>query len=194
MTLSIVIVYLSVCMLLGFAGKFRTKNSEGYALAGRKMPCMSCADSWIHSSATIFVRDIYQRYINPRATDWRVFGYSVAVCLLYGAFAWWLALMAQQEIIMLVLLFIAPGALFIGPLLAAWFSPRKLKKGIGIAIIFFVAILGIFLSLKRPFLWSVHPALSTTIIAYVLTALGLLLPWTPYQSQPQRPVDKATST
>ncbi len=143
--------------------------------------CMSCADSWIHSSATMFVRDIYQRHINPQASDRRVFAYSEGVCLLYGVLAWLLALKAQQEIIMLVLLFIAPGALFIGPLLAAWFSPRKLKKGIGSAIILAVALLGIALSLKRPFLWGVHPAFSTTIIAYLLTGLGLLLPWTSYR-------------
>jgi SSS family solute:Na+ symporter len=166
----------------------------GIFLAAVIAACMSCADSWIHSSATIFVRDIYQRYINPRAADRRVFGYSVLVCLLYGVFAWLLALKARQEIIMLVLLFIAPGALFIGPLLAAWFSPRKLKKGIGSAIILVVAILGILLSLKRPFLWGVHPAFSTTIIAYVLTALGLLLPWTSYQSQLPKQIGKPTST
>ncbi len=166
----------------------------GIFLAAVIAACMSCADSWIHSSATVFVRDIYQRYINPRASDQRVFGYSVLVCLLYGVLAWLLALTARQEIIMLVLLFIAPGALFIGPLLAAWFSPRKLKKGIGSAIILVVAMLGILLSLKRPFLWGVHPAFSTTIIAYVLTALGLLLPWTSYQSQRPRQIGKSTST
>jgi SSS family solute:Na+ symporter len=166
----------------------------GIFLAAVIAACMSCADSWIHSSATVFVRDIYQRFINPRATDRKVFGYSVLVSLLYGVLAWLLALMARQEIIMLVLLFIAPGALFIGPLLAAWFSPRKLKKGIGTAIILVVAMLGILLSLKRPFLWGVHPAFSTTIIAYVLTALGLLLPWTSYQSQQKRQSGTSRST
>ncbi len=154
---------------------------------------MSCADSWIHSSATVFVRDIYQRHINPKASDRRVFTYSEVVCLLYGALAWLLALKAQQEIIMLVLLFIAPGALFIGPLLAAWFSPRKLKKGSGSVIILVVALLGIALSLKRPFLWGVHPALSTTIIAYLLTLLGLLLPWTSYRSQSPRETEEPPS-
>jgi uncharacterized membrane protein len=116
-----------------------------------------------------------------------LFGYSVLVCLLYGVFAGLLALTARQEIIMLVLL-------FIGPLLAAWFSPRKLKKGIGSAIILLVAMLGILLNLKRPFLWGVHPAFSTTIIAYVLTALGLLLPWTSYQLQLPRQIGKSIST
>ncbi|MHC4725089.1 MAG: sodium:solute symporter family protein [Planctomycetota bacterium] len=158
----------------------------GIFLAAVIAACMSSSDSWIHSSATMFVRDIYQRHINPEASDQRVFRYSMVVCLLYGVLAWLIALMAQQEIIMLVLLFIAPGALFIGPLLAAWFSPRKLKKGAGSAIILVVAILGILLSLKRPFLWGVHPALSTTIIAYVLTGLVLLLPWTSYKYQPKR--------
>jgi SSS family solute:Na+ symporter len=165
----------------------------GIFLAAIIAACMSCADSWIHSSATVFVRDIYQRYINPRAADRKVFAYSMIVSLLYGVLAWLLALTVQQEIIMLVLLFVAPGALFIGPLLAAWFSPRKLKKGIGSAIIFVVAILGILLSLKRPFLWGVHPALSTTIIAYVLTGLGLLLPWTSYRFKSHRQVGGSMS-
>jgi Na+/proline symporter len=156
--------------------------------------CMSCSDSWIHSSATMFVRDIYQRHINPKASDKRVFGYSMGVCLLYGVLAWLLALMAKQEIIMLVLLFIAPGALFIGPLLVAWFSPRKLTKAAGSVIIGAVAVLGILLSLKRPFLWGVHPALSTTIIAYILTGLGLLLPWTSYKFKRQREIDASRST
>ena len=57
-----------------------------------------------------------------------------------------------------------------------------------------VAMLGILLSLKRPFLWSVHPAFSTTIIAYALTALGLLLPWTSYQSQQPQQTSKSTAT
>ncbi len=161
----------------------------GIFLAAVIAACMSCSDSWIHSSATMFVRDIYQCHINPEASDQRVLAYSMIASLLYGVLALVLALMAQQEIIMLVLLFIAPGALFIGPLLAAWFSPRKLKKGIGSAIILVVAILGVLLSLKRPFLWGVHPAFSTTIIAYVLTGLGLLLPWSSIPSQPRRQIN-----
>lgn len=161
----------------------------GIFLAAVIAACMSCSDSWIHSSATVFVRDIYQRHINPEASDQRVLGCSMIASLLYGVLALVLALMAQQEIIMLVLLFIAPGALFIGPLLVAWFSPRKLKKGTGSAIILVVAILGVLLSLKRPFLWGVHPALSTTIIAYALTGLGLLLPWSSIPSQPRRQID-----
>ena len=147
--------------------------------------CMSSSDSWIHSSATIFIKDIYQRYINPNASDKKIMRYSMAVSLIYGVIAWGLAMKAQEEIIMLVLLFIAPGALFIGPLLAAWFSPRKLKKGAGTAIILVVAVLGILLSLRKPALWGVHPAFSTTIIAYVLTGLGLLLPWTSYRPRPR---------
>jgi len=166
----------------------------GIFLAAVIAACMSCADSWIHSSATMFVRDIYQRHINPQASDRRVFAYSEGVCLLYGALAWLLALIAQQEIIMLVLIFVAPGALFIGPLLAAWFSPRKLRKGIGSAIILVVALLGIALSLKRPFLWGVHPAFSTTIIAYLLTGLGLLLPWTSYRFQSPKETGDPLST
>jgi SSS family solute:Na+ symporter len=152
----------------------------GIFLAAVIAACMSCSDSWIHSSATMFVRDIYQRYIDPNASDRKIFGLSMGVCFIYGLIAWILALLAQQEIIMLVLLFIAPGALFIGPLLAAWFSPRKLTKNAGCAIMLIVAVMGIILSLKRPFLWGVHPALSTTVIAYALTLLGLLLPWTSY--------------
>ena len=62
MTLSIVIIYLSVCMLLGFAGKFRTKNSEDYALAGRKMPAwmatLSIAATLVGSGVTVGVGEL----------------------------------------------------------------------------------------------------------------------------------------
>jgi len=165
----------------------------GIFLAAEIAACMSCSDSWIHSSGTIFIKDIYQRYLEPQASDKKMLRYSMIVSLVYGVIAWLLALKAQQEIIMLVLLFLAPGALFIGPLLAAWFSPRKLKKEAGFAIILMVAILGIVLSLKRPFLWGVHPTLSTTIIAYIITGVGLLLPWTSYRYRPRRDNDDSAS-
>ena len=62
MTLAIVIVYLSVCMLFGFYGKARTKTSEDYALAGRKMPgwmaSLSIAATLVGSGVTIGVGEL----------------------------------------------------------------------------------------------------------------------------------------
>ena len=143
---------------------------------------MSCADSWIHSVSTMFVKDVYQRFFNPLASDRQIYVLSMIFCLVLGGLGLALALTIQQEVIALVLLFIAPAALYVGPLLVAWFSPRKLKKRAGFAIMVVIGIAGIALSIplviNRPPVFGVHPALTTTIMAYIITVVFLILPWT----------------
>jgi SSS family solute:Na+ symporter len=156
--------------------------------------CMSSTDSWIHSSSTMFVRDIYQRLINPKATDKGMLNLSRVMSLIIGILALILALVSKEEVIMLVVLFIAPGALYIGPLLIAWFSPRKLKRKVGFAIMLVVSILGIILTLLMflhtpPQIFGVHAAFPTIILAYLLTLICVLLPWTSYKEKKNKKVN-----
>jgi SSS family solute:Na+ symporter len=57
----------------------------GIFLAAVIAACMSCADSWIHSSATVFVLlqlFLYEIYINASSTPGRLTGgYSAILCL-----------------------------------------------------------------------------------------------------------------
>ncbi|MDF2957950.1 MAG: Na+/proline symporter [Candidatus Alkanophagales archaeon MCA70_species_1] len=146
--------------------------------------CMSSTDSWIHSCTTMLVRDFYQRLINPEASDRRILNISRLVTLVIGLLSLLLALAIKEEVIMLVLLFLAPCALYIGPLFVSWFSRRRrLKRRAGFTIMLVVSILGIVLTLLMlrstpPQIFGVHAALPTVLAAYALTLLFLYLPWT----------------
>ncbi|RLG38924.1 MAG: hypothetical protein DRN91_01285 [Candidatus Alkanophagales archaeon] len=146
--------------------------------------CMSSTDSWIHSCTTMLVRDFYQRLINPQASDKKILKISRLITIVIGLLGLLLALTIREEVVMLVLLFLAPSALYIGPLLVSWFSRRrKLKRRAGFAIMLAVSVLGIVLTVlmlfnKPPQIFGMHAALPTVIIAYVLTLILLYLPWT----------------
>ena len=150
----------------------------GFFCAAIIAACMSCADSWIHSAATIFTIDVYKRLINPKASERRMFFYSRIICLAIGLGGLSSALLFEGGIIFLVLLGVMMGScLYIGPLLVAWFSPLKLKKNAGLAIIIIVTIVGIVWFLSYPWPFGIHPALPATLIGYGLTGLFLLFPF-----------------
>ena len=138
--------------------------------------CMSCSDSWIHASATMIVRDVYLRWLNPNASDKKVYHLSMLTCLFMGLASLLLAMVWKRGIIMLVTLaFTWKSALYIGPLLSAWFSKKKLSKNMGFFIIFLTAIVGTLYSFSEKWLWGLHPCFIAVLVSYTLTLILLAL-------------------
>ena len=151
----------------------------GVFCAGIIAACMSCSDSWLHASATIVVKDIYERFFDKGVTDHEVFALSIVACAAIGALGWILSLIASQEIVSLVLLFVAFQPIYIGPLLSAWFCRRRrLTRWSAFGNVAVATVIAAIFTFHQPPLWGLHPVIPTALVAYGLTALCLVLPYT----------------
>ncbi|HIH98843.1 MAG TPA: sodium:solute symporter family protein [Thermoplasmata archaeon] len=149
----------------------------GVFCAGIIAACMSCSDSWLHASATIVVKDIYERLFNSNASDKKMLAVSIAVCGAIGGLGWLLALIASQEIVALVLLFVAFQPIYIAPLFSAWFCHRRrLTRWAAFGNVAVATGLAAAFTVYQP--WGLHPVIPTALVAYGLTALCLILPYT----------------
>ncbi|MBI4321509.1 MAG: sodium:solute symporter family protein [Chloroflexi bacterium] len=143
---------------------------------------MSCADSWLHSSSTVVVKDLYQELVDKNASEGRIHFVSMLATLVLGLMSLGLALIWQGGIIMLVMLTGAwASVVYIGPVLVAWFSPRKILPNVGLGLMVLVLVVGTLILVRPPYVGGVHPNLSVTLIAFATTAVAVLLPWTSYR-------------
>jgi len=101
----------------------------GLILAGATAAAMSTLDSILHSNMTVLTRDVYQRYINPHASEERVVGVGrlIIVALLLVAFA---LSVSSSELLVVVVTMSAAGAMQLMPGICAVClpSPRPLSK------------------------------------------------------------------
>ena len=156
----------------------------GFFLAAIIAAAMSSSDSWIHSSATLMTKDIYVRLIKPEASDRRIRLVSMLVSVLLGFGGLAMALTWTGGIIALVFYTIVWGSsVYVGPLLVAWFSPKKIKPMAGLGIMIFIMVLGLVVLVSPKFIWGVHPVFSVSLIAYLVTLIVVILPWTSYKNR-----------
>ncbi|WP_366924228.1 sodium:solute symporter family protein [Metallumcola ferriviriculae] len=152
---------------------------------------MSCADSWIHSSATLMVKDIYLR-IKPNASSKEVYRMTVYSTIFVGILALVLALMWKGGIIMLVMFTgVWSSVIYIGPLLVSWFLPIKLKPRVGLGIMLFLLVLGPVLLFSPNYIFKVHPNFSLAIIALAVTVISLLIPGATYSDHKETVYDQS---
>ena len=101
----------------------------GLILAGATAAAMSTLDSILHSNMTVLTRDIYQRYLNPQASEARVVtvGRFIVAGLLLVAFA---LSVSSSELLVVVVTMSAAGAMQLMPGICAVClpSPRPLSR------------------------------------------------------------------
>jgi len=101
----------------------------GLILAGATAAAMSTLDSILHANMTVLTRDVYQRYINPRASEARVVGVGrlIIVALLVVAFV---LSVSSSDLLVVVVTMSAAGAMQLMPGICAVClpSPRPLSK------------------------------------------------------------------
>jgi SSS family solute:Na+ symporter len=101
-------------------------------LAGAAAIIVSTANSFLLTPASNLMRDVYQRFINPQATDRQVLLYTRVLVLLLGA-AGFIALKFFTTILQMALwAYTMYGAVITPVLLAAFVWPRATRQG-GIA-------------------------------------------------------------
>jgi SSS family solute:Na+ symporter/sodium/proline symporter len=101
-------------------------------LAGAAAIIVSTANSFLLTPASNLMRDVYQRFINPNATDRQVLLYTRALVLVLGA-AGFIALKFFTTILQMALwAYTMYGAVITPVLLAAFVWPRVTRQG-GIA-------------------------------------------------------------
>jgi SSS family solute:Na+ symporter len=110
----------------------------GLILAGATAAAMSTLDSILHSNMTVLTRDVYQRYVNPKASETRVVavGRLIVVGLLLVAFA---LSVTSSEFLVVVVTMSAAGAMQLMPGICAvcFPSPRPLSRAgvlVGVAV------------------------------------------------------------
>lgn len=91
---------------------------------------VSTADSFLLVPATNLVRDIYQRFINPQATNARILIYSRLAVLLLGLLAYGISVSTFKGILQAVLAaYSVYGAAVTPAVLAVFFWPRATPAG-----------------------------------------------------------------
>jgi SSS family solute:Na+ symporter len=110
----------------------------GLILAGATAAAMSTLDSILHANMTVLTRDVYQRYINPGASEARVVGVGrlIVVGLLLVAF---MLSVSSSELLVVVVTMSAAGSMQLLPGICAVClpSPRPLSR---VAVLAGVAI------------------------------------------------------
>ncbi len=119
----------------------------GFIFVAIMAALMSSLDSGLNSLSAVTMKDIYQKYIKPRATEKHYFRVSKVITILWGIFAIGVALFltettqaARQTTIVLIN---AVGSMLYGPILAAFLmgmfsknmSARAVKRGVVAGII-----------------------------------------------------------
>lgn len=112
---------------------------------------LSAGSGDLLASSTVFVKDIYQRYINPKVDDHSIMRYSQFTVLIVGIIAIIISLNSKQIIPMLVFAFTMRAA---GPFAAFIFGLtwKNATKYAGIWSIVFGSIAGFYWQyLKEPY-------------------------------------------
>ncbi len=135
---------------------------------------MSSVDSWLHSSATLLVKDVYVDRINPGATEMKIRRAMNVATVALGAGAVALALIWKGGIINLVFLTMVWGScVYIGPLLVLWYSPVRISSNKALGIMIATLAMGTALSFSPPY--EISPLLISAIFGYALTFGAYLL-------------------
>lgn len=135
---------------------------------------MSSCDSWLHSSATLLVKDIYAGRINPAATGRQMERMMTLATVALGFGSVVISLLWQGGIITLVFLTLVWGScIYIGPLLLIWYSPVKISPRAALWIVSLTLAAGTALSLHPPY--GISPLLITSALGYLLTGGAYLV-------------------
>ena len=143
---------------------------------------VSTADSFLLVPATNLVRDIYQRFINPEASQRRILLYSRLAVLLLGLLAWGVSVSTFRGILQAVLAaYSIYGAAVTPALLAIFFWKRATRAG-GSASILTGLVIWCIWELGRAVVFggeryplgveTIYPALVGSFLALIVVSLA----------------------
>lgn len=109
---------------------------SGIALAGLLAAVMSSSDSFINSAAVIFTRDLYQEYINPKASQTKLLVLTKTTTLVVGVLGIFCAILVPDVFTLMLVLFNFWGPAILPPLLVGllWGKvfERKISPFVGV--------------------------------------------------------------
>ena len=151
---------------------------------------VSTADSYLLSPATSLVRDVYQRFINPKASDHNMVLTGRLIVVGLGLTALWLATLSKEFFTVALFAYTIYGAGITPVILAAYFWPRanqpgalaSMLSGVGMAFFwrhitqesFFMADSGALGSLRSLGQWASQQGIDA-VIPSILVALPVLV-------------------
>ena len=147
----------------------------GLVFAGGMAAAMSTADSQLHACSSIFTRDIYQRFLNPRASERSMVILSRALVAILGFLSVVLAVLFPSMIVMIVAMSLSSFLMLIPLLVGALYWPRATKWGAIAGLVVGLAVLALTMFVyTRPFgISGVVPgvwALAASSIAFAIVS------------------------
>ena len=131
---------------------------------------------WLHS--TVLVRDIYQRFLNPKASEKSIVWLSRLVVVLLGIVAYWLSRQSREFLSVALYAYTIYGASITPSLLAAFLWKRTTAAGAVCSILAGTIITIVWKALKLDATVPKSMGLSTEIdavIPAILVSLAVLI-------------------
>jgi SSS family transporter len=144
---------------------------------------LSTAIAYLLAPATVIVRDIYQRFINPKASDKSIVWLSRIVVLFLGIVAYWLSLQSREFLSVALYAYTIYGASITPSLLAAFLWKRATTAGAvwsimaGTLITIIWKMMKFDVTVPKSFGWNteidaVIPAILISIAVLILVSLA----------------------
>ncbi len=144
---------------------------KGLLLVGILAALMSTADICILTASANLSQDVYQRHINPDASDQRLLRFSMAVSLLVGALATFLAWKLPDVIDLLLIGFtINSAALFIPSIAMIYFSRARSGAAFWSISLALVTVIGWYLAATFELgeLFKIDPVWPGLLVSFVV--------------------------
>ncbi|PUA32483.1 MAG: hypothetical protein B7O98_07465 [Zestosphaera tikiterensis] len=97
----------------------------GFLLAGAAAAAMSTLDSFLGATSMILTRDIYQRYVRPKASESELIIVSRVLLLAFALIGWYLALLKPGLIFDITSIAVAGGLQFVPAIIQAVLPTRR---------------------------------------------------------------------
>ncbi len=137
---------------------------------------LSTAGSYLLSPSTALVRDIYQRFLNPSASERSLVILLRAAVIGSGIVAYWLATLSDEFLSVALLAYTIYGASITPALIASFFWRRATGKGAVASIVSGIAVTLLWKWLGPAAVDPVLPAISVSLLALVFVSLADIPP------------------
>ena len=132
---------------------------------------LSTAASYLLAPATCLVRDIYQRFVKPDATQPSLLILLRLIVVLLGAGAYYLSTLSAEFLSVALLAYTIYGAGITPALLAAFFWKRATASGAVASILSGTVVALFWKAYGNPSIDAVVPAITASILALVVVSL-----------------------
>lgn len=196
---------LLIALAVAGSARFRTENPReiiplsarfglpplvgAILLGGIFAKIISTANNYLFSPATNLIHDVYERFINRRASERQILVVSRLMVLVLGLFALLQAAHFESILKASLYAYTVYGAAVTPAVLAVFFSRRVNAQGATASIAAGVVVTVVWNALGIEWLDAIYPALaasvSALIVVSVLTPAPIAAKWQPFLSESQ---------